>query len=132
MISARTSAVVLFLALAGCDAFGSVDVSATFAAEADGDTVDLRLVNTATVAIELAALPCSARLEVREGGRWEPSPYEPLFACAEVRTVLEPRSATEATYPVAGLPAGTYRFRVSIRAASGGGGRTVVSNEFTR
>lgn len=127
----RASSVLVLLALAGCDVFGPAPVDAALAAEPRADDVLLRVTNTGEATIEFGALPCSVDLEVLRDGEWEPSPYEPLIGCLGVQTRLDPGESDEAAYPTAGVPPGTYRFRLLVRG-SGGAAESVVSNDVSR
>lgn len=109
----------LLLLLTGCDFVGSAPLDATLAATAEADAVSLRVTNTGGASIEFASLPCGADLEVLHDGEWEPSPYAPLIACLGVQVRLGPGEREEASYPTAGVPAGTYRFRLLVRQRDG-------------
>lgn len=125
----RTALLALVLVLAGCDVFSdSLDASLRASAEPPSSVV-LALTNTGESPFALGPIPCEATLEVEDDGDWEPVDHEPLIVCVDVLTRVAPGETVEGTYPMKGVPNGTYRFVLTVSEEDGGSTQEVVSNE---
>ncbi len=124
----RAALLILVVALAGCDVF-SDSLDATLTAKATPpNSVALRLANTGERPLAVGPIPCEVDLEVEGAGGWASAEHEPLIACVDLLTSVAPGKTVEASYPMKGVPNGTYRFRLRV-SEEGGGTRDVVSNE---
>ncbi len=120
---------LLLLVLAGCDTFSDPIGASLRVAAAPPASAVLTLRNTGDEPISIGPIPCEVDLEVEEGGDWRSSGHELLATCVDVLTQVSPGDEIEGTYPMKGVPNGTYRFRVVVSSEDGGSTRDVVSNE---